>query len=47
MASCPEKNGRGKKYLSRPLPNHSRLQTGKIADLALWPNAISEKAAYA
>ena len=47
MASCPEKNGRGWKYLSRLPPIHSRFQTGKIADLALWPNAISLKPTYA
>jgi len=35
MASCPAKNGRGCKYLSRLPPIHSGFQTGKIADLAL------------
>ncbi|CAB1075682.1 hypothetical protein D1AOALGA4SA_3495 [Olavius algarvensis Delta 1 endosymbiont] len=46
-ASCPAKNGRGWKYLSRLSPNHYRFQTGKIAGLSLWPNAISLKPAYA
>jgi hypothetical protein len=35
------------KKLSRLPPNHSRFQTGKIADLSLWPKAISVKPAYA
>jgi hypothetical protein len=35
------KNGRGRKNLSRLPSNHSRFQTGKNADLSLWPNAIS------
>jgi hypothetical protein len=46
MASCPVKNARGWKYLSRLPRIILTFKRVKNADLSLCPNAISGKPAY-